>query len=66
VKNEVWEPNLSLIKKIGILRDQIQFFPNQLIKIRGKTAKKSKFWGPLGVKLNKFTTKDESAKNTQL
>jgi hypothetical protein len=57
---------LSLIKKIGILRDQIQFFPNQLIKIRGKTAKKSKFWGPLGVKLNKFTTNDESAKNTQL
>jgi len=57
---------LSLIKKIGIIRDQIQFFPNQLIEIRGKIARKSNFWGPLGVKLKKFTTKDESAKNTQL
>jgi len=37
------KPNLSLIEKIGILRDQIEFLQSQLVKIRGKIARKSMF-----------------------
>jgi hypothetical protein len=36
------------------------------IEIKGKIARKSKFWSQLGVKLNNFTTKDPFAKDTEL
>jgi hypothetical protein len=37
-----------------------------MIEIRGKIARKSKFWDQLGVKLKKFTVNDQSAKCTEL
>jgi len=42
------------------------FLPSQWIEIKGKIARKSKFWSQLGVKLNNFTTKDPFAKDTKL
>jgi len=56
---------LSLIKKIRILKDQIYFLPSQLIEIKGKIARKSKFWGQLGVKLKKFAANDQFAKDVK-
>ena len=55
-------PNLSLIEKIGILRDQIEFLQSQLVKIGGKIARKSMFWGQLRDKLKKFTVNDHFKK----
>ena len=37
-----------------------------MIEIRRKIARKSKFWGKLGVKLKIFTTKDQSVKGAEL
>jgi hypothetical protein len=37
-----------------------------LIEIRGQIARKLKFWGQLGVKLTKFTAKDQSAKGAKI
>jgi len=37
-----------------------------LIEIRGQIARKLKFLGQLGVKLTKFTTKDQSAKGPKI
>jgi hypothetical protein len=56
---------LSLIKKIRILKDQIYFLPSQLIEIKGKITRKSKFWGQLGVKLKKFAANDQFAKGVK-
>jgi hypothetical protein len=42
------------------------FLPSQLIQIRSKIARKSKFWGPLRAKLNKFIAKDHFAKDIKL
>jgi hypothetical protein len=57
---------LSLIEKIEILGDQIYFLPSQLIKIRGKITRKSKFWGWLRAKLKKFAVKDHFKKGAEL
>ena len=57
---------MSLIKKIRILKDQIYFLPSQLIEIKGKITRKSKFWGKLGVKLKKFAAKNQYAKGAEL
>ena len=61
---KVWEPNLGLIEKIGILRDQIEFLQSQLVKIRGKIARKSMFWGQLRDKLKKFIVNDHFEKKS--
>jgi len=37
-----------------------------LIEIRGKLARKSKFWGQLRAKLKKITVNDHFAKNIEL
>jgi hypothetical protein len=37
-----------------------------LIEIRGQIARKLKFWGQLGVKMTKFTAKDQSAKDAKI
>ena len=57
---------MSLIEKIEILGDQIYFLPSQLIKIRGKITRKSKFWGWLRAKLKKFAVKDHFKKGAEL
>ena len=57
-------PNLSLIEKIWILRDQIEFLQSQLVKIRGKIARKSMFWGQLMDKLKKFIVNDHFEKKS--
>jgi hypothetical protein len=37
-----------------------------LIEIRGKIARKSKFWSQLRAKLKKFAAKDHFGKDTEL
>jgi hypothetical protein len=37
-----------------------------LVEIKGKIARKSKFWGQLRAKLKKFTAKDHFAKGVEL
>jgi hypothetical protein len=37
-----------------------------LIEIRGKIARKSKFWGKLRAKIKKFTAKDHFRKDVEL
>jgi hypothetical protein len=51
---------------VGILGDQIYFLPSQLIKIRGKIARKSIFWDQFRAKLKKFAAKDHFEKGVEL
>jgi len=37
-----------------------------LIEIRGKIARKLKFWGQLRAKLKKFAARDQSAKGAKI
>jgi hypothetical protein len=43
---------LSLIEKVGILENQIEFLPSHLIKIMDKIARKLKFGDQLRVRIN--------------
>jgi hypothetical protein len=60
--------NLSLGAQFGLnwkdwnFRGSNLILQSQLVQIRGKIARKSKFWGQLRVKLKKFTVKDHFEK----
>jgi hypothetical protein len=56
---------LGLIEKIGILGDQIDFLPSQLVQIKGKIVRKSKFSCELRVKLQKFAISNHFTKRCQ-
>jgi hypothetical protein len=55
-----------LIEKIEILGDQTLFLQSQLVQIRSKITRKSKFWCQLGVKLKKFAANNHFVKGIEL
>ena len=59
MKNQVCEPNSSLIKKIGFFKDQIEILPSQL----DGSGMKLKKIVQLKDRVHKSTIKDQSKKD---